>query len=416
MNHASVQRGMVLLEQRRYAEASKYFREALASDPNDARLLFQLALCELSLQKPKEALELVERSIGAEPEQSGGHALRAYILVELRRPKEALESVAEALRLDPDSDFAFTARAAAYLSQNEWAKAEEAARAALALNPENDTAANQLSHSLRLQNRLDESAEQSEYMLTQDPDNADNHTTAGWVALQRGDHRKAEEHFLEALRIDASSEAARDGLKEAFRARSPFYRAYLNYCFFMQRFTGDKQWLLIIGLLVGVKVVRAVLPAPIAMAVIGLYLLFVLWVHVARGVGNLQIALDRTARHALATGEKLDALFVGAGVILGLLMAAAGVFTGLDVVLILGLTLIGGAFPMARVFMNASVFGRYLFAAMALFVYGVGIATAFGPIFDSNVRDSIASLGGIAIIVVIAVTWLTNVKALYRPQ
>ena len=251
---AATQRGRILLEQRRYPEAEKYFRDALANDPNDPEALYFLAICQTNQDRNKEALETIDRALSVAPDMADFHALRAFVLIDLRRINESLRASEEALRLEPDSDFALTARAAAFLSRNEWATAEAAARKALDINPENSVAANQLAHALRFQNRLEESAEQTSYMLSQDPESGENHSTAGWLALQRGDSRKAEEHFLEALRLDAGNESARLGLKEAFKSRSAIYRWYLNYCFFMQRFTAGKQWLVILGLLFAVNI------------------------------------------------------------------------------------------------------------------------------------------------------------------
>jgi tetratricopeptide (TPR) repeat protein len=299
MSAGATHRGRILLEQKRYADAEKYFREGLASDPNDAEAFYFLAVCQLNQDRPKEALETVERALEFSPEASESHALRSLILSDLERSREALAAAEEAIRLDPDSDFGFVAQAAAHLRRQNWSAAETSARRALELNPENSSAANQLAQALRLQNRLQESAEQTEYMLSQDAEDADTHATAGWVALQRSDHRKAEEHFLEALRLEPTNTNARSGLKESYKARSPFYRVYLKYCFFLLRFTEAQRWALVIGLLIAVRVGRKILPGPLSMTLLAAYLLFVLWAHVASPVGNFQLLLDRAARHAL---------------------------------------------------------------------------------------------------------------------
>jgi len=410
----AAQRGMILLEQRRYPEAEKYFRDALADEPNDPFALYYLALCQHNQDHHKEALETIGRALALEPEMGDFHALKAFILVDLRRPADALAASEEALRIEPDSDFALTARAAGFLSRQEWSSAELAARKALELNPDNPTAANQLAHALRLQNRLHESAEQTGYMLAQDPQSADNHSTAGWVALQRGDHRQAEQHFLEALRLAPEAEYARAGLKESFKARSPVYRWYLRYCFFMQRFTAGKQWMLVLGLFFGVRFVQQVLPGPAALGVSVAYLLFVLWVHVASAVGNFQLLFDRFARHALSAGEKWEACFVGGGVLAGLPLLALGILAHMPIPLIVGLSLIGGAFPFAYVFNNQETAGRYLFFAAGLFVYVTGAINLVMALRGGAQNPGQETLTMLAFLTVIAVTWLANVRSLNR--
>jgi tetratricopeptide (TPR) repeat protein len=411
---AASQRGLVLLQQRRYPEAEKYFREALSNDPNDPGALYFLAVCQTNQNNHKDALDTIDRALSVEPEVADMHALRAFILVDLHRSGDALKASEEALRIDPDSDFALTARAASFLSRNEWATAELAARKALDINPENTVAANQLAHALRLQNRLQESAEQTGYMLSQDPESGDNHSTAGWLALQRGDGRKAEEHFLEALRLDAGNESAKAGLKEAFKSRSAIYRWYLNYCFFMQRFTAGKQWLVILGLLLAVNIAPFFLPRPLALGVTVLYMLFVLWVHVARAVGNFQLLFDRFARHALEKGEMWEAIFVGIGVLLGLPLMAAGLISHQQILLIAGVTLIGSAFPFAYTFMNSIPTGRLLFGGIGVFVYFAGGIVIYETATNTSLGSWTENLGQIAFLAVIGVTWLCGVRTLNR--
>lgn len=412
----SARRGSVLLEQGRFADAEKFFRESLAQDPTAPFVLYQLAVCEANLQRAKAALQTIDQAISFEPEASPFHAFRALILAELDQTKEALASADEALRLDPNSDYALVAQGSAYLRKKEWAKVEASARRALEINPENNTAANQLAHALRLQNRLDESASQSDYMLSEDPENPANHSTAGWVALQRGKREDAEKHFLEALRLEPDNEAARQGLKEAFRARSPLYRAYLNYCFFLQRFTAGKQWLVIIGLVVAIQVIPKFLPGPVGLVLIAIYFLFVLWVHVAASVGDLQLLFDRFARYALTAGEKIRAVVVGGGVVFGLIALLSGLLLKQPALFVLGLTGIGASFPFAYTFTNRSVQGRLLFGGVGLFVVATGTLNLLASLGFTQLNDAANSTASIAWLAVIGVTWLCNVPSLNRPR
>lgn len=411
----TAQRGMILLEQKRYPEAEKYFREALAADPNDPFALYHLAVCESHLDRDKQALETIERALALAPETADFHSLRALILIDLRRVDDSLKASAEALRLEPDSDFALTARAQAFLSRNEWASAELAARKALEFNPDNSFASNQLTNALRAQNRLTESAEQSDYMLAQDPESAHNHISAGWLALQRGDNGKAEEHFLEALRLEANNEYARTGLKEAFKARSPLYRKYLDFCFLMQRFTRGKQWLVFLGLYLAINTIPRLLPGPLALALIVGYFLFVLWMHLAGAVGNFQLLFDRRARHALNRPEKWEAVSAGGALVAGLLFVASGLILGYLPATIIGLTLIAGAFPFAYVFTNTSTTGRFIFAAAAGFIYFAGLLNLAAALHVVALGKSTPILfANLAGLTVVAVTWLAAVPSLRR--
>src|SRR5258706_135859 len=154
-----------------------------------------------------------------------------------------------------------------------YADAENAFRAALA-------------QALRLQNKMAENAGHLAGMLARDPEDPYTHANAGWAALQRGRHREAEVHFREALRLNPAFDSAREGLLNSFRARSPIYRAYLRYCFAMQRLSSGSRWAVIIGLYLAARF-GSRMKGGLGLAVMALYFLFVLWGLVARPVGHL---------------------------------------------------------------------------------------------------------------------------------
>ncbi|HWB61536.1 MAG TPA: tetratricopeptide repeat protein, partial [Chthoniobacteraceae bacterium] len=260
-----IQRGLLLRQQRRYAEAEGFFRDALAQNPNDSFALMQLASCQLQMEnRERDALQSIDRAIALEPNEAAYHGMRSCVLSSLDRGAEALKAADAGIELDPTSSFVFTARAQALLHLEKWSDAEAAARQALFLDADNSSAANQLAQALRLQNKMDENAGQIAGMLMRDPEDARTHGSAGWSALQRGNHREAARHFVEALRLDPESEYARHGLMESFRARSPLYRAYLAYGFWMQKIGGRMRMAVILGLVVAVNFSRALFTGPMA--------------------------------------------------------------------------------------------------------------------------------------------------------
>lgn len=412
---AKLQHAQILLEQGRYPEAEKALKEALSQNPSEPHLIYILSRCQWQQDKSKEALETIDRAIALHPFEGDFFALRAMILAGLHQTKEALKSAGEAISLDPRSAFAFAAKATVHAESMQWKECEATAREALSIDPDHELAASLLANALRHQNRLGESGDQIAYMLSKNPEASYNHVNAGWNALQKGDHKQAQVHFLEALRLDSNDDAAREGLKEAFRARSSMYRAYLKYCFFMQRFTAEKQWALLIGFIILLNVSRAIFVGPLALLgllIAVLYLLFVLWVHLARSVGNLQLLLDRFARHALTFREKIEAVAAGGAVVGGLVMFVAGLALGVTPLFIMGMTFLGAAVPLAYTFTNPSRNGTLVFGACAAYVLFAGIALAVEPWLKLGINT--ASAAQLAIYVVIGVTWLSSVPALRR--
>ncbi len=405
-------RGLQLKDLGRYADAERAFKEALAQEPNDAFALHQLAACQLHQpQRQRDALATIDRAIAVEPNDADHHVIRSYILSVLDRPKEGRTAAQTALGLDPHHAGAFTAEAQAHLQMEQWPRAEQSARQALALDADNSAAANQLAQALRLQNKNAENAAHLAGMLTRDPEDPFTHANAGWAALQRGEHRAAEVHFREALRLDPDFESAREGLFNSFRARSPIYRAYLSYCFFMQRLSAGSRWAVIIGLYVGSRVARDI---PGGFILVALYMLFVLWVWVAKPVGNFFLLFDSFARYALRPREKLEAAAVGGALGLGLAVLIGSLAFGWSGAMLPGIGLIAASFPLSMTFTNGSRPGSWLFGSVAaLTLLGALLSALAGylPSIDSAATQ-IFTVGAIGCL---ASTWLGNIPALRRP-
>ena len=418
MTHDHLSRGNLLLQQNRYEEAEVYFKQAIAAEPGNALAYAELATALVEQEgRKKDGLEAIDRAIQLEPEVDFFHARRSLILSRLNRDKEALAAADTAIGLDPDHSLNYAVKGQALAGLQRWADAEEQCRKALSLDADDGFASNLLANVLRLQGKQGESQVAAEKLLADDPEDPYAHFNAGWAALQRHDHQEAEKHFREALRLDPDFDPARAGLLESFKARSFFYRTYLRYGFFMQRFTGGMQWAIIIGILIAYNFGRRLLSAihPLAgLALVVLYLGFVLWVFLAPGIGNFLVLLDRSARHALKRGEAWQGIFAGGLFFVGLLILAVSAATSYSPAMVLGGALAIGAVPAAMTFGNESRKGRTVFGAIMLFIYAAGLIVflvemARHPAAFTGRSNSAIGFG---ILAGIACTWLANVPAL----
>jgi tetratricopeptide (TPR) repeat protein len=412
-------RAILFVRQGRYKQAVPYLRDAIQEDPLDPHCFALLAICLLhDPMRLNEALSMIDEALRLQPQYSAYHAQRANILAMLGRSKEALVAVDEARRLDPISSDSYLVEAMTWLTQGKPIEAERAARRALALDPDNEAAADNLADALRLQGRFAESDEQIQSLLAKNPENPWTHASAGTLALQKGEVRRGEKHFLEALRLDPEHREAREGLLHSFRARSPFYRAYLRYTFFMERLTHRGRWFLMIGLILIMQIAKLVFVGrlePFSYLIAGAYLLFVLWVWVAKGVGNLFLLFDRFARQALRPQERREAIVVGGGVMFGLLLCAVGLPFKQVPLVFLGLTLIGASFPLSLVFTNPSKVGRRVFGTMGGAIYFGGILSVlflFAP-FRNPENLALVAIGA-SFLLALATTWFGNIPALRR--
>ncbi len=414
-----VRLGIQCRELKRFAEAERHFKDALAQNPHDDLALHLLASAVMAQDgREQEALEIVNRAIAADPNDSNHHALRAFILNNLDRHTEALDSANTARGLDPYSVYALTARAQAYLMLKDWKDAENAAREALALDPDDSNAANFLAQALRMQGRHAENDAQIRGLLERDPDDPITHMNAGWSALHRGDHRSAEVHFREALRLDPECDYAREGLLTSFRARSPLYRGYLNYCLWMARMKEKNQWITVVAIYVGYRIVRglAQMVSPmLAMGIGVLYFLLVLWGFVANAFGNFILLFDRFARYALRPRQKAEAIAVGGGVATGLVLLPVGMLLEWPSLLVAGGALIAAALPGSMTITNRSIPGAVLFGSISCAIL-ISAAVAEFALLSGNKALFDQALGFLLMSAVGAAlsTWLSGISYLRR--
>jgi Flp pilus assembly protein TadD len=415
----SFARALLFVRQGRYREAETYLRTVIQNDPEDPQGFFFLATCLMHDPNTRpEALSMIDQALRLRPTRAFYHAQRANILILLSRTKEALLEVEQARSLAPDSPDSYVAESLVMLVVGKPQEAERAARQALALDAENEAAGDSLADALRMQGRVEESAAQISGLLARNPENPWTHSSAGMLALQRGEVRDAEKHFLSALRIEPEHREAREGLLHAFRARSPFYRAYLKYSFMMEKLGRAGRGMVVIGLLILMQLFNIAFVgklAPIGMVLVAFYCLFVLWIWVAKGVGNLLLLFDRFARLALRSEEKKEAFVVGGGVLVGLAMFVTGLLTKQISIIFVGLTLTAAAFPMSLVFTNRSRAGRIVFSLVGAFVYLGGLVSFLLVVLPvGSAAGGATTLFGWTLILALVTTWLGNIPALRR--
>ncbi len=416
---ADLTRACQLRAHGRHEEAIATLLSHLSRQPEDAVAFLELAINRMELDGQLGlALENARTATGLAPAEALPLTLQARILCLLDRPKEALPLAEDALALDPESEDAWNAKCLAFAGLSRWKEAESCAKSALAIDPDDETASNLLAHVLRMQNKLDESDDESKRRLARDPENAFSFANAGWADLQRGDVKGAEAHFLESLRIDPTMAHARDGLKQSYRARSAFFRLFLKWSFFMQRFNQQNRIFIIIGLVVGFRVLRTLaanvhplLVIPLALA----YYLFVFGSWLSSGIANFLLLRDPVARLSLDKSEKLEGAAIGFCFLGGLVALVAGFALGIHPLAVIGGVLMITALPVSMVFTNPSRIGSIVFGvvSVSLLVMGAMMAldVAAHPqrvIFEGKA----GSLVFPAVLLAAGSTWLGMIPAL----
>jgi tetratricopeptide (TPR) repeat protein len=305
----------ILILQKKFGEAEKLLSDLLTEDSNNIHFLSLLAEVYLQQDKFDNANSIIENAIGLSPDAPHLLYIKSRIDIQQDNLIEAEKNINQAIELDPfDADY-FALLANIKLGRKQFDEALETANIALEIDAENLLALNTRSTALNKLNRSVESFETIEGALREDPNNAYTHANYGWGLLEKGDHKKALEHFKEALSNDPTFDYAQSGMLEALKATNPIYRLFLKYSFFMNNLTAKYQWGVIIGFYLGFKVLRTIaknnealqpflIPLIIALGLIA----FSTWI--IAPISNLFLRFNKYGQLLLDKKEKLSSNFV----------------------------------------------------------------------------------------------------------
>lgn len=401
MTDQHVQRALLLLEQGRSHDAAAEARRALALEPNHAMALGILATCNLMAKEFAKGLELARQAVANDAEHP-------WLLLVLARAQfytydvpAAKETLQTGLQNMPDYAPFWALLGEIEMYGEQWAKALEAADQGLQFDPSDVDLINLRSRALVKLNRTGEAAETLAHALNQAPEDPYSHANKGWVMVEQGRFDDAIASFREALRLNPNLEHARTGLKEAIKGKNPLYRMVLNYFLWMGKMQSGTQWLIIIGIYLGGRVLRRMsdmggIAGVIGMALLALYVIFVYSTWIARPIGDLFLRLHPVGKLALDDDEIKATNWTGGLLGLTIVLFLASAFAKSDqdspltLAALLCLTMlipVGGLFSVpegttsrrnltwyAMGLAACAVLGLTLFP-MCLLVYGIGLFT-----------------------------------------
>lgn len=310
-----IARAEILIEQKRYAEAKTLLREALSSEPDHMHVLVLLAEVNIQLDNPKEADQLIDSALAISPDLGHLFYIKARVSLQKEDLNSAERQLQQALQLDPEDADYHALWAHVKLMRKQYEPALDLANKALELDGENLLALNTRSTALLKLDRKAESFQTIEGALREDPDNVYTHSNYGWGLLEKGDHKKAMEHFREALRRSPNFHHAQAGMMESIKAANPFYRAFLKFAFWMSNLTAQYQWGVLIGFYVGVRILRAIAatnesPSPFLIPIIILLSLFAFFTWIITPLSNLFLRFHPFGKHLLSPNEIRSSNFV----------------------------------------------------------------------------------------------------------
>ncbi|MDP1879349.1 MAG: tetratricopeptide repeat protein, partial [Parachlamydiaceae bacterium] len=300
------------------------------------------------------------------------------------------KNINQAIELDSyDADY-FALLANIKLGRKQFEEALKTANEALEIDAENLLALNTRSTALNKLNRSEESFKTIEGALREDPNNAYTHANYGWGLLEKGDHKKALEHFKEALTNDPTFEYAQSGMLVALKATNPIYRIFLKYSFFMSNLTAKYQWGVIIGFYLSFRALKtiaqnneALQPYLIPLIIAIAFIAFSTWI--ISPISNLFLRFNKYGQLLLHRKEKMSSNFVAISLgvfVVGLLLYIAFSDEKMLTIAVFGFAMM---LPLGKIFSPSKNKYGLLIYTIALALVGliaIGLTFSTGEMFN----------------------------------
>jgi len=425
----NLQRALLLYQQSRYDLAEEEIRQALAADPHDSYSHALMALCLLHREQFDDATQEARQAVHLAPDFPFAHYVHAQVLHDRHRNTEALEAINAALRLDSSDADLFALLSAIHLDEKRWTEALDAAQQGLLFDSEHVGCTNLRAIALVRLGRKAEAGQTIDTALARNPDNAVTHANQGWTLLEKGDSKKALEHFREALRLDPGNDWARAGVVEALKARHFIYAWMLRYFLWMSRLSTGAQWGIILGGYFGNRILASVAKAnpdlsPWITPIRIVYITFAVLTWTADPIFNLLLRLNRFGRLALSREQVIASNWIGACLLLAIIGLAGCVWFGVNspwliLAIVCGLLVL----PIAGTFKCQPGWPRTAMAVYSGFVALIGIAAialfaSLEMMPQENTRrlvDVGQGLVGLFALGVVGSMWIANILVMQRP-
>ncbi len=322
-----------LLHQDRYGEAQNEVKQYLASNPEDIEGLVILAQTHLGLGQDEKADEIVDDIVKLEPSNPSILYLKGVTQARLGKRKQALKFLDSALSFYPGMVDAYAAKSLVLFEEARFEEALEAAQSGLEIDAQHELCLNQLSRALLKLGRTEQHIAADQQALKNNPMNPHTHATVGFGELEKGNIKKAKEHFREALRLDPNNDYARSGMIHAIKSTNLYYRLFLKYIFWMQGLRPQVRWAVVI---IGYLLIRGLSEyseslgafSVLAEIVIALYLVFAISTWIIGPVSNIFLRFHSFGKYLLTPNELKTANYTAAllslSIIGGIMMLTLG--------------------------------------------------------------------------------------------
>jgi len=404
-----LERAQQLIGLKRYSEAAKELQTALSLNPESAEALALFSICQAEMGNIEEAIKTIRVAISKQPDNDYHLYLLALFHYNQQKLDESEKVIRNAIAFQPHNPDYFGLLSAIKMHQKEYQQALDYANEGLAADPDNLQCLNIRSQALFKLDKKEDAYSTIQHALNQDPENEFTHTNLGWGLLEQGEHKKALEHFREALKINPHYAYAKAGLVEGLKARYWFYRLFLKYAFWLSNMKSKGQWMVILGLYFGVRILRGVAEmndtlSLILTPIIYLYFAFAVSTWIIEPLSNLFLRLNVYGRYALTDEEIRSSNLVGISLAVGVI---GGILALIDDRIVYVMLLIYGVsmmIPLASMFNARADKQRKI-----LKFYAIGLAVVgFLALIQSLLINDVGILAMVYLFALIAYQWVAN--------
>lgn len=387
MGNGHIERARLLLTQGRVKDAEKHVGYILQQNPENEEALLVLAECKVDGKYFEEAETILKKSIGLEPDYDRPHYLLAFVNYQQNKLPLAKEALDTAIHLNPYHAAYFGLYAYILMDERNYKAALHKANEGLAVHAEELTCLNARSQALfRLKNKQ-EAYDTIQEALAVNPEDDFTHTNFAWHYLEKGKHKKAREHFREALRINPSNNRARQGYKESLKANLPPYRWLLMFSLWLSSKSKSVRWITVVVIWVAVRLLSGASEAAgwsvAAYVIIILYLLFVMFSWIGNSLANLMLLCTKEGKYVLTGSEKYSSGTVGATLLASILtIAFASLLPHLNdgQNIITALIFLSLALPLSKIEYPLQLKGKKFVYRYTLLLAATGILTSIASL------------------------------------
>lgn len=207
-----LERAELLLDLDRPGEAVPLLQQAISLAPEDCNPQCWMALALFRLGRHADALRAAERGAALAPDYEWPHRLRSIILRDQRKFRPALEAAQVAVRLAPDEENALHLLATSQFDCKQFTEAHDTALRLREVAPEWDSTHTLLGNIAIQFKRWEEAEEHCRRALELNPEAKNPLHNLGYLCQRAGRKQEAADYYHAVLRLDPKDEQARRAL------------------------------------------------------------------------------------------------------------------------------------------------------------------------------------------------------------